>query len=303
MSANWTVPMLAELSKTLPVGDDWVFERKLDGLRCIAIRNQQSIELLSRNQLSYTHNFPDIVEALTSLPIDTFVLDGELVAFDEDHTSFASLHAPSSKTQIVFSIFDVTYLLGNDTRHLPLTDRRNLLEKMIKPVGPLRLVAEETGKAEDLLEVARTKGWEGLIAKRPESTYVAGRSSQWKKIKITVSQEMVIGGWTEPKGARVGFGALLLGHYEGDQFRFAGKVGTGFNHKLLSSLYKDLRSLEIDESPFVDEIKEKSAHWATPKLVANIEFTEWTRDGKLRHPSFLGLRTDKSAKEVVREIY
>ena len=192
-------------------------------------------------------------------------------------------------------------LLGNDARSYDLLERKALLSKMIPSKGALHVVAHTRGQSDVLLKRACAAGWEGLIAKNVRGVYRSGRTSDWLKLKCTASQELVIGGWTEPKGARSGFGALLMGYYDGDEFRYAGKVGTGFNAELLMSLHKRLVGLERATSPFVDNPRERNVHWATPKLVANIGFMEWTNDGRLRHPRFQGLRPDKVAKDVVRE--
>jgi DNA ligase D-like protein (predicted ligase) len=282
---------------------DWAYERKLDGLRCIAVRHLGRVELWSRNRLSFTARFPQVVAALQALPVDPFVLDGELVAFAGDRTSFALLQNHPPGTPIVYSVFDALNLLGRDIRHLPLTERAALLGRAIGAAGdPLRLTARVEGDPQSLLTDACQRGWEGLIAKRASGPYRAGRSPDWRKLKCSASQELVIGGWSDPSGSRIGFGALLVGYYDADsRLRYAGRVGTGFDERLLRQLHRDLEEMEIPSSPFSDPVPPKGVHWVRPELVAQVEFTEWTSDGKLRHPRFSGLRPDKEAGRVVRE--
>jgi bifunctional non-homologous end joining protein LigD len=298
----WIPPMLAQSTKIMPTGDDWVYERKLDGLRCVCLRDGDDVRLYSRNHLSFNARFPSIVEALRDLPVDRFVLDGELVAFNEvGGSDFGLLQRSRKDVSVQLHLFDVLHLLGNDARSHTLLERKALLYKFVEPQGPLQLVLHTMGQSDVLLDRACEAGWEGLIAKKAHGTYRSGRSSEWLKLKCSASQELVIGGWTEPKGARIGFGALLMGYYEGGDFRYAGKVGTGFDGELLVSLHRSLLTMERQTSPFVDNPRERNVHWVTPKLVANIAFSEWTRDGRLRHPRFQGLRPDKIAKQVVRE--
>jgi len=308
-TATWMPAMLAELSDLTKMGepDQWVYERKVDGLRCVAVRNGDDVELWSRNHLSFNARFGEIVDALRRLPADNFVVDGEIVAYDDDgRTSFSLLQRPQGGggNKPVFVVFDVLQLLGSDTTIVSLFDRKSLAAQIVAGEPLLQTLEHHTGDAASLLERACEDNWEGLIAKRVDSTYHSGRSSEWRKLKCSVSQEVVIGGFTEPKGTRAGFGALLVGYYDGPDgaFRYAGKVGTGFDNALLSHLYKTMVKLERQESPFADVVKEKSAHWIEPRLVAYVAFTEWTRDAKLRHPRFEGLRPDKEARDVKREV-
>jgi bifunctional non-homologous end joining protein LigD len=281
----------------------WSYQRKLDGLRCIAMRRAGEVTLWSRNRSPWTARFPGVVSALRALPLDEFVLDGEIVVFSGDRTSFALLQNPGGDAVPVYSLFDALDLLGHDIRGLPLTERTALLDRAVtEPSGALRRTEQVEGEPQSLLEEACARGWEGLIAKRSSGPYRAGRSPDWRKLKCSASQELVIAGWSEPSGSRIGFGALLMGYYEpGGLLRYAGKVGTGFDQRLLRQLYRDLKTLEIDRSPFEERIPAKGVHWVRPELVAQVEFTEWTADGKLRHPRFSGLRTDKAARDVVRE--
>jgi bifunctional non-homologous end joining protein LigD len=199
-------------------------------------------------------------------------------------------------------VFDLLRLGGRDTTGLTLTERQSQLAATLgEGHAPLSLVRPLEGRPPDLLDRACGLGWEGLIAKRINSPYRSGRSPDWQKLKCTASQELVIGGWTEPTRSRVGFGALLVGYYADGRLRYAGKVGTGFTNQLLRQLHQQLAGREIPDSPFADPVREKGAHWARPELVGEIAFTEWTSDGRLRHPSFHGLRPDKQAHEVRRE--
>jgi DNA ligase D-like protein (predicted ligase) len=305
-TATWQPPMLATLvdatSWLAQRHDRWCFERKLDGLRCIAVRNADQVELWSRNHKSFNARFPEVLAALADLPVDNFTLDGELVAFDgKDFAGFGQLQQHGSKLRVIYCVFDALHLLGRDIRAVPLADRKKLLGQVVASGPHVRPVEELAGDPTKLLAKACSKGWEGLVAKRTDAPYGAGRSADWCKLKCSASQELVIGGWTEPRRSRVGFGALLVGYYEGDQLRYAGKVGTGFSAATLTSLSRELRQLERTTSPFVDVGRERTAHWVEPRLVANVAFSEWTREGRLRHPRFEGLRPDKDPISVTRE--
>ena len=301
--ATWSPPMLATLvdqrAWLARSRADWVFQRKLDGLRGIAVRNGEQVELWSRNHNSFSTRFPEVVDELAALPIDNFTLDGELVGFDgHDYVGFGALQRRAATTRVVYCVFDVLHLLGRDTRALPVEDRAALLRQAIDEGRHLALVPDLTGVS---LDDACAMGWEGLIAKRLGSRYVSDRSADWVKLKCTAGQELVVGGWTEPRGTRVGLGALLVGYYEGDRLRYAGKVGTGFTDATLAWLRTRLRELVATDSPFAERIPERAAHWVDPRLVVNVVFTEWTGDGRLRHPRFAGVREDKDPRSVVRE--
>jgi DNA ligase D-like protein (predicted ligase) len=283
---------------------DWIYERKLDGIRCVAIRDGGDTRLLSRNDLSLNERYPEVARALDAQATMQFVVDGEVVALDRGQTSFAKLAARGHHyVPVYLYLFDILWLDGRDVRDLPLRVRKRLLRDALRFGGPLRLVPHRNGKGVAYFEEACRKGWEGLIAKRADSRYVSTRSKDWLKFKCAQGQELVIGGFTAPQGSRTDFGALLLGVYEGDELRYAGKVGTGFDTETLHELGATLRGLGRETSPFADaaSIKERHVTWVTPQLVAEVGFTEWTRDGRLRHPRFLGLRDDKAAREVVRE--
>jgi bifunctional non-homologous end joining protein LigD len=295
-------PMKAVLTQERFSDPNWIFERKLDGIRCIAIKEDRRVRLLSRNHLSLNARFPEIVDALERDPATRFVLDGEVVAFAGAQTSFAALQQRGERpVQVFFYVFDALYVDGEDVTALPLRRRKALLRRALAFGDPIRLTPHRNGDGVALFEEACRKGWEGVIAKRADSPYAHGRSRDWLKFKCSAEQELVIGGYTAPKGSRTDLGALLVGYYEGGRLRYAGKVGTGFTRATLRDLAARLEPLRRDRSPFADEVRERTATWVQPRLVAQIGFSEWTRDGRLRHPRFLGLRDDKSAEEVVRE--
>jgi DNA ligase D-like protein (predicted ligase) len=282
---------------------EWIFERKLDGIRCIAVRDGAEVRLWSRNDLSMNARYPEVAEALGAQAAQSFAVDGEVVAFDGDQTSFAKLTRRGREpVPVFFYVFDLLWLEGEDVRALPLRTRKRLLRDALSWEDPLRFTQHRNEDGEAFFEEACTKGWEGLIAKRVDSPYGGGRSKDWLKFKCGRGQELVIGGFTEPKGSRIEFGALLVGYFDAaGALRYAGKVGTGFDRPLLRSLGERMRALARDASPFADEVRERGATWVEPELVAQIGFSEWTRDGRLRHPRFLGLRDDKPAAQVVRE--
>jgi DNA ligase D-like protein (predicted ligase) len=281
----------------------WIFERKLDGVRCVAIKAGGSVRLLSRNELSLNGRYPEVVEALERDAADDLVLDGEVVAFAGSNTSFARLARRGHERVAIFLyLFDVMRLDGRDTRGLPLRERKRLLRGALEFAGPLRLTPHRNRDGEAFFAEACRKGWEGLIAKRADSTYTSARSRDWLKLKCSAEQELVVGGYTAPRGSREELGALLVGHFEHGRLRYAGKVGTGFDRATLQDLAGRLRPLERADSPFADELRGvATTTWVDPELVVQVGFSEWTRDGRLRHPRFLGVREDKDAREVVRE--
>ena len=294
--------MLATLTKDYFSDPAWVFEPKLDGIRCLAYKNGKGLKLLSRNRLDLTQTYPSVADALASRRGD-FVVDGEIAAVKGEITSFSLLQqVHRQQVPAVYFCFDLLHLDGYDLTALPLTARKDLLAESLDFEDPLRFVSHVEEEGEAYYREACKRGWEGLIAKRAAGRYVRGRSKDWLKFKCSFEQEMVIGGFTDPEGARSHFGALLLGYYDGGELRYAGKVGTGFTQKTLADLHARMLPLERPESPFAGKPPvRKGAHWLMPKLVAQIGFSEWTTDGKLRHPRFLGLRTDKKARDVVRE--
>jgi bifunctional non-homologous end joining protein LigD len=305
------VPMKAVLTDRPFSDPDWVFERKLDGERCGALRQGGSVTLLSRTGRALGAAYPEVADALAVDGPDLLV-DGEIVAFKGGQTSFERLQqrmgisdperARRSPVKVYYYIFDLLELGGEDVRPLPLLERKARLRKALDFRGHLRYTTYRRGDGETAFRSACQRGWEGVIAKRAASPYVPGRSRDWLKLKCAHGQELVIGGWTEPKGSRQRFGALLVGYYEGDKLRYAGKVGTGFDQRTLEMLGDELERRERPTPPFEAGGPPRNAHWAEPELVAEIAFAEWTRDGKLRQPRYQGLRDDKAAREVVREV-
>jgi ATP-dependent DNA ligase len=274
--------MAATLTQERFTGPEWIFERKFDGIRLLAYKKGSKVELFSRNRLP--QNIPTVTQAIAKLPHRELILDGEI-----------SWHGP-----LRYDVFDIMWLDGRDVTKLLLEERQALLSKLpLKP--PLRRVTEV--KDEAPWERAQKEGWEGVIAKRRGSTYEQQRSPNWLKMKCELTQEFVVGGFTDPQGKRVGLGALLVGYYEGDDFVFAGKIGTGFDTALLLGLRAQLDQIEIPKSPFTRAVglPRLRAHWVKPKIVVQVGFIQWTKYNKLRHPRLLGIRKDKSAREVVRE--
>ena len=294
--------MLATLTRDYFSSPDWVYEPKLDGIRCLAHKHGSQVKLLSRNQLEYTESFPKIARAIEAQDGD-FILDGEIAAMDGDRTSFSLLQQRGRATvPILYFVFDILFVAGKDVTKLDLLSRKALLRKSLRWRKPLQFVQHIEEEGEAFLKEACKKGWEGLIAKRAVAGYTKGRSKDWLKFKCSNEQELVVGGYTDPQGARSGFGALLVGYYRGKDLHYAGKVGTGYNDRTLQELLTELKPLEQPESPFVGAPPlRKNVHWVKPKLVAQIGFAEWTPTGRLRHPRFLGLRHDKKPRDVVRE--
>ena len=302
-AAGFIPPMLATLSDETSLGTGWVLERKLDGVRCIAVASGGAVALFTRNAIDATGRWPGVAEAVAALGRDV-VLDGEVVGMAGDEPlGFQALQQGGG--YVALWAFDVLCLDGDDVRGRPLGERRASLEALIGPLGSraLRLTEVWEGDTERRYAEACAAGWEGLIAKVADSRYVSGRSRDWLKLKCLAEQEVVVGGWTEPRGSRTGLGALLVGVYDDGVLRYAGKVGTGFGRSTLEDLVARLAPLERDTSPFAEPIKPRvvGAHWAEPRLVAQVAFQEWTRAGRLRQPRFLGLREDKEPEEVVRE--
>jgi DNA ligase D-like protein (predicted ligase) len=297
MRPRFVTPMKAVLTAERPAGEGWVFERKLDGIRCLAVKDGGRTRLFSRNELSLDDRYPPVKAALDADPADGFVVDGEAVTFVGGRDRFGA-----DGGELFYYVFDVLFANGRDVRALPLEERREVLAGLLGWNDPLRITAEMTGDGAELLAGACRDGWEGLIAKRLGTPYVSARSRDWLKLKCTRAQELVVGGFSAPRGSRTDLGALLVGHFEGDALRYAGKVGTGFGHAMLRELAERLAPLVRETSPFAPEKGiPRAATWVEPELVAQIAFMEWTSDGRLRHPSFLGLRFDKPAREVIRE--
>lgn len=307
-------PMLATLIDE-PFDDaDWLFEIKWDGYRAICtVEENGKMSLVSRNGIDFIQRFPEL-EALQSawktLPI---VVDGEIVSLDDEgRSSFQRLQESLNSRRsagrakapnpLNFVVFDILYADGKDLRKTPLEERKAVLERVIADTDLVLYSKHVDGKGCALFQQAQKRELEGIIGKVRESLYREGRSREWVKIKAQLVQEFVVGGYTEPRGSRKGFGSLLLGVYDKGKLYYVGHAGTGFDTKTLQSLTAQLKNLERKTSPFVNKVEANTKpHFVEPKLVANIRFTEWTRDGYLRQPAFLGLRLDKDPKEVVRE--
>ncbi|HEV3152450.1 MAG TPA: non-homologous end-joining DNA ligase [Candidatus Baltobacteraceae bacterium] len=309
-------PMLATLVDEPFDDDEWLFEIKWDGYRAICtVHEDGTLSLVSRNGLDFLGKFPEL-EALknawTTLPI---VVDGEIVSLDDEgRSSFQRLQESltskrstgrtrsSSHSRLMYAAFDLLYADGKDLRKLPLDDRKEQLQQAIADTGIVLYSKHVVGHGCALFKQAEHRHLEGIIGKRRDSAYLERRTRDWVKIKAQLMQEFVIGGFTEPRGSRTGFGSLLLGLYDRGKLYYVGHAGTGFNTKLLQSMTRDLKKLERKTSPFANKVEANTKpHFVEPKMVAEIRFTEWTRDGLLRQPAFIGLRLDKAAKECVRE--
>ena len=293
---DWIEPMAATLTQDRFTGPDWIFERKLDGIRVLAFKRGREVRLLSRNRLP--QNLPSIAEAIANVPVGDAIFDGEVTW---------------GSGSVDYHVFDVMWLDGRDVMSLPLDARRALL-RGLPLASPLRRVSAMND--EKPWDRACREGWEGVVAKRRDSRYEHRRSPHWLKMKCEASQELVVGGFTDPQGKRVGLGALLVGYFAprserpereskggGDDFVFAGKIGTGFDTTLLLQLRARLDAIEIARPPFTkgSGLPRLRAHWVQPEVVVQVAFIEWTVHGKLRHPRLLGVRTDKAARDVVRE--
>jgi bifunctional non-homologous end joining protein LigD len=295
-------PMLATLVKEPFDRPGWIYEEKYDGVRMLAYKEGARVSLISRNAIDRTERYREIADEISKLKERTLALDGEIVVFDKRKVSHFQL-LQQSKGPAKYVAFDCLYVNGKDLRREPLRERREVLEKLFQGhTGTLLVLSEKlASNGLDAFRIAQKRYLEGLVAKNTESQYLERRSQDWLKVKVNHESEFVIGGYTKPGGSRQYLGALLLGVYAGKKFRYAGKVGTGFDVKTLHDLLNRLRKLKQAESPFADEVREPSATFVRPTLVAQIAYTEWTKDGKLRHPAFLGLRDDKSARGVHRE--
>jgi ATP-dependent DNA ligase len=280
---DWLEPMAATLTEERFAGDDWLFERKFDGIRLLAYKRGDDVRLYSRNRLLQT--LPEVAAAVAQLPVRDAILDGE-VAWDG---------------RSAYHVFDILWLDGRPVTSLGLEDRRALLEALPfqPPMRRVDLVLDR-----EPWERARREKWEGVIAKRRGSPYEHRRSRHWLKMKIEATQELVVGGFTDPQRTRVGLGALLVGYFDGADFVFAGKIGTGFDNALLTDLRRRLDAIEIPKAPFTKAsgLPRLRAHWVRPQIVVQAAFTEWTVHGKLRHPRLIGVRHDKEARAVVREL-
>lgn len=317
-------PMKALTSESLPRGEQWIYELKFDGIRGLALKRNDSVRLISRNEKDLTSKYPEISSALRELPGREAILDGEIVALDSTgKPSFQLLQSANmpgeERPPIFYYIFDVLQLDGKDLTGLPLMKRKAMVEALLRnaPVA-LRYSAGIDAQSDRVLKEMQARGLEGLIAKQRESKYEIGRrGGAWVKFKWTNEQEFVIGGYTEPQGSRSHFGAVLVGYYEGDRLMFCSKVGTGFNERLLKALHQQFQRIKREKCPFANlPEKRRSSRWGRPftaaemrrctwvepKFVCQVRFAEWTRDGHLRQPAFVGLREDKDPRSVVREM-
>jgi DNA ligase D-like protein (predicted ligase) len=307
-----TALMLATLTDRRDFGGDWILERKLDGERCVARKAGRDVRLDSRTGKDLTATYPEVRDAVAVQRFRDLLLDGEVVAFDGDQTSFTRLQQRLGSTRpspqllaefpVVYCVFDILELDGEDLRDRTLVERRDKLTGAIRFSPALQHTEAWRNDSQSRFAAACRSGWEGLIAKRADAPYIAGRSRDWLKLKCVWEQEFVIGGYTDPSGSRSDFGALLVGYYEQGYLRYAGKVGTGYTKATLHDLGERLRNLEMTEPAFVDaRALPRGAHWTRPELVAQVGFAEWTSDDRLRQPRFLGLRDDKRPTEVIRE--
>jgi bifunctional non-homologous end joining protein LigD len=269
---EWVVPMAATLTQDRFTGPEWIFERKFDGIRLLAFKQGPEVRLYSRNRLP--QNIPSVADAVASLPVRDVILDGE-ITWDRAGA---------------YHVFDIIWLDGRDLTSLPLEARRTLLSELPFRAPLQRVVTVDDPKP---WERASNEGWEGVIAKRRDAPYEHRRSPHWLKMKCELTEDLVVGGFTDPQGKRVGLGALLVGQLKGDDFHFAGKVGTGFDTKLLLDLRARLDALEIPKPPFSKAVglPRLRAHWVRPEIVVQVAFIEWTGHGKLRHPRLLGVRS------------
>lgn len=312
---GWQEPMLASPSDSPFDRPNWIYEQKLDGQRCLIFRKGDQVQLVSRNKLLITAQYPELTAALAKLGKGSFVADGEIVAFQDGRTSFEQMQRrmhvqkPSKdlieEVKVFLYLFDVVFLEGYDTRGLATIDRKQVVKNMVDYQDPIRYMEHQVGNGIKLLNKACKDGLEGIIAKEASAPYQHRRSKSWLKFKCVRAQELVIGGYTEGKSGMRGFGSLLVGYYKpGDErLQFAGGVGTGFSDELLRDIGKQLKEITIDENPFApdDVLPDKDVHWVDPKLVAHVGYGEWTSANKIRHPRFLGMRTDKDPRDVVRE--
>ena len=294
--------MLATLSKDIVTGPEWVYEEKYDGIRAVAYRDDDSLRILSRTGQDLTAGFSGVADALRELPDRDFVLDGELVVFDAGGVSRFQLlqrRGIDPRTRPVYAVFDCLRSEGRDILRKPLAQRRERLKELVLArAGRLMRSRRLPRDGERAIETAREKGWEGVIAKIATSAYEPGvRSRAWLKVKVRGESEFVIGGYTPPQGSRAEFGALLVGLYDRGKLRYTGKVGTGYTQETLRDLGARLKKLRSDTSPFDPAPRIREAMWVKPRLVAQLAYAEWTADGKLRQPAFLGLRSDKTPEE------
>lgn len=313
---DFVQPMLATLTTDYFSSKDWIYEHKFDGQRCLVMKKNGTVHLMSRNRRRINNEYPEIAQAFEKQKADNFILDGEIVATLKGISDFELLQsrinlkdikeiqARIKTIPIELRIFDLMYVSGYDIRNLPLLARKKILKQLLNYNSILTYTEHKSGNGLAYFKKACTLGWEGLIAKKSDSIYEGKRSPHWLKFKCIMKQELVIGGYTNPKGSRTDFGALLVGYYDKNHiFKYAGKVGTGYSEEILAMLGKKLRALEIKKCPFANyDGRIQNVHWVKPQLVAEFQFAQWTREGKLRVGRYKGLRDDKAAKDVVKEV-
>ena len=306
--------MKAALADRPPTGPDWLFEVKWDGVRALAFIDHEDVRLQSRSGLRCERQYPELAVLPHQLAAQQVVLDGEIAVLDEKGVSRFHLIQPRiansdpntvahlvRSTPVVYFVFDLLYLDGFDLRNVALSERRKLLESVVMPNGVVRISEVFPGAGDQLLDAAREHGLEGIVAKHASSCYESKRSSEWLKIKVVNQQEFVVAGFTEPQGDRDYFGALVLGAHDGKKLKWVGNVGTGFDQKTLASLYSRLKPLVTDKCPFAERPKpDRGITWVRPELIAQVKYANWTQDGRLRAPVYLGLRNDLDAREVTR---
>ncbi len=312
---GWLAPMLATAASKPATAGNWLYEQKLDGQRCLIYRKGDQVQLISRNQLLITDQYPELVAALNNQRPSDFVLDGEIVSFEDGQPRFERMqkrmHVKNPSKQLlkeapaILYLFDILYIDGYDSTRLSQLERKELLRAAIDYADPLRYMEHEVGNGQKLLDKACKAGLEGIIAKDPTITYQHKRSKSWLKFKCVRQQEAVIGGYTEGTAGMRGFGSLLVGYFRpgDDRLQFAGGVGTGFSDEAIRDIGRQLEALTSSENPFApdDMLPKTGVHWVKPELVAQVGFGEWTSANKMRHPRFLGLRVDKDPREVTRE--
>lgn len=308
-------PMLATLTTDYFSNDEWIYEPKFDGERALAFNKDGKVNLLTRNRKNINDVYPELAIALEVQRAPDFIIDGEIVALKNGISNFELLQERinlrnledirqiQERIPIVYCIFDLLYVDGYDIRNLPLYDRKELLKNLLNFNDILFYTSHKSKDGIGSYKMACRKHWEGVIAKKGDSSYVSVRSKNWLKFKCHMEQELVIGGYTKPGGSRKYFGALLVGYYENGLLKYAGKVGTGFSQETLFNLGTKLQKLESNKCPFSNyDGPLKNIHWVKPKLVGEFKFAQWTRAGRLRVPRFIGLRKDKDAREVVKEV-
>ncbi len=306
-------PMLATLTEDYFDDPEWIYERKYDGERCLILIEDTEPTIYSRNEKELNKTYPELIQAFKAEDYPDLILDGEIVAFDGKLTSFSKLQdrmkikdadkAKKAEVAVHLYLFDLIYLKNRSLEKVTLKTRKRMLKSEITWKTPIHYVSHRNEKGKKYHKESCQKGWEGIIAKDGQSTYVHSRSKKWLKFKCVKGQELVIGGFTEPQGERIGFGALHVGFYEDGKLRYAGKVGTGYDDAFLEEWRDKFEEIEQKSSPFEDYEGdgETDSHWLKPKYVGDFDFTEWTDDNKLRHPRFIGMRYDKDPEDVKKE--